>query len=1506
MQKNSKRKNIIIMILVFISVISVALFYPYEKTYSNKLNNFIAFNRAEDVVYLSDIPFRKATTAWGSILRDKTSSNTSLSLKVEGNQETFKKGIWAHANSSIEIDLTDYQDYAYFVTYYGLNVTAGNNGDGAKFYVYTSVDGINWTLRTDSNPKVYKGVDEAGYLKLDIKGAKYLKLEVNHNTYNGNDHSIWADAKLVKEDYKENVVKTVEEYDEEIKAIYNGEITGDLELLLLQRDLVKNAGQYSFKVFLNQEGKREENVETLNWLMNNTENLKLYLMGGKPNGSYRRSFEVLNTLYHTFKDDLTTEDVTSNGNKLSEIYKKMIISLSLTHSDNVSFWIHSQGATPVDTNPNVSDAATRYRIFKSMFLNNKLDSVFETLEIEEMRYIMYSFINDDEIEWLNAYAKTKSNRYSAYSYINYKNVNTALYRSPKYYGEGRKDYEAKYMLSGYNVKNVAYYPRLWMIMDVGGVCWQLSNVGQNVLTSLGIPATVVGQPGHTAYIVYGRDNLGRGKWDIWNDVGGWTSTNTSGYTGTRTYYQVRLLNGWGNGSYASRNSGSYVLLAQKALDDYENYVKAEELVKLADSYQNDYAKLEEIYRKALDIQNINFDAWLGLVNVYLNSGKTEKEYYNLALELSSALKYDPLPMHDLLAMLNKKVTSTDVKVLFTLLETRVLTEATKVTTSSVSQPNVVKIMANYLLGIIDKNVAEFSFDGEKANVLKLSSMYDSSHAYWEYSLDKGATWTEVTDGHSKTLSSDEINKITAENDILVHIIGTSRDPENIYTIDITKSSVKSGLYANDLENRVIGATDNEEWRFNENDAWTSFATLPDLRGDKTVTVRTRSTGTSLASDTQTFTFTQDNVDETATYIPITHLTVHDFISETDRVGNREYARNAIDGNINTMWHTNRKVVETNKYIVLKLDVPMHVSALEYVPYPNYNYGVMKDAVVSVSMDGENWTEVATVQNRANNDEKTMIKFDTVMEAKYVKLYMESHDGKFANAAMINLYHDSTKEANPTADVVLSTYDVTTENVIATLIYDKENLTITNNNGSDTYTFTKNGSFTFEYVNKKGIKGETTVVVSNIDHEKPTLTTTYGNTKKTNQPVLAILKFSEPVIILNEDLTLDVHTEENCYTYTFFGNGEHTIKFRDIAGNVNSAKIKVDWIDTTAPVGEVKYSTVSDTTKKVTATLTTNEAVTILNNGGKKTYTFKENGEFTFEFQDKAGNVGRATAVVTWIKEEPVVNINYSTTNKTTNPVVATLESKDNITILNNNGKNTYTFTENGEFTFIYKDALNNEYKALAKVDWITKENNLVEKPQEKPGNNNQETETNPNNNKPNNKPGNNTPNEEEIKYNTFSVNGLKLKIPTNIYNKKATLIEKKLNLNEEMQSKVGPLSEYFSLYLENDKGKLVKLPDSTYNLTITLDPFKEFKGIYEVKNGELTELSYEKINATKINVETKNLGQFVISYEEKKETINENIVNKKEERPVLKIVLAVVLISQFIVVFQVLKNKKTK
>lgn len=145
---------------------------------------------------------------------------------------------------------------------------------------------------------------------------------------------------------------------------------------------------------------------------------------------------------------------------------------------------------------------------------------------------------------------------------------------------------------------------------------------------------------------------------------------------------------------------------------------------------------------------------------------------------------------------------------------------------------------------------------------------------------------------------------------------------------------------------------------------------------------------------------------------------------------------------------------------------------------------------------------------------------------------------------------------------------------------------------------------------------------------------------------------------------------------------------------------------TPPTADITYNISELTNQNVIATISNaSEKIKVLNNGGKTTYTFSKNGTFDFQIQDEAGNTNTITATVGWIdKTPPTAQIEYSTVKKTKNPVTATIKNfSEDATVINNEGKKTYTFTRNGSFTFEIRDAAGNTNKIVAKVNWIDDE-----------------------------------------------------------------------------------------------------------------------------------------------------------------------------------------------------------
>ena len=1048
MKENGKSKINVLFKIIFCFALLIIAFLI-----TNISNKCFAANEQTDIgfCYLSDIPYdaSKSKSGWKELKMDKAGDDSLISVKIEGAYYSFEKGIWAHASSVVVYDLRNY-DYDYFTAYMGLNKTASSSSNGVIFRIYTSADGTNWNIKHNAESAVCKPGDNATHVKIDIRTEKFLKLEADANGGNGSDHSVYADAKLIKQGYNEpgeELVPSIEELDTKIKEFVdsnaNIETNSEYKLTLLKRELISRVGPYALRRFYTTS---DVNKETYEWLIGDVKVLEYFILGGQPEGGYYNTLMQLTRLHNAYKEDFNITQTTKYGTVLGDLYTRMAIAIALTHSQNIGLWLQSGGE-------NKSDALIRYQIYKNMHKNGnfvilrntdgtpqlnqdglpKLDVTqwFENYNIEEMRYIFNNLSDDEETLWLNEYTQSfvdqNQNNYGRYisphPYMDYRWENLG---QREFYDPNRKDeWDAHFkgIFSKYNVTYRTGLKKIWMlfrnpIVQTGAVCGGISKVGTSVRTSHGIPCVVVGQPGHAAMIYYWQDAAGRGYWNLDNDVSGWQLSEKG----------ERLPLGWGNAN-SSYASGSYqvvyVQLAQEALNDYENLVKCEEKVMLAKVYAGNLEEQERIYREALAIQPINVDAWLGLISVYnSNTNKTENDYYDLAEELAENLKYFPLPMQQLTNLIKPKLTSIQNLYRFTLLQTRILTEGSNTPNNTadnyyVYQPSLTRLEANYLLGKLDKTIATFSFDGEDAGKIVLSSRFDGSGVRWDYCIDGNPTgglshWNEVSfttdEEHKLQLTEEQIASITAENDIYVHIVGVNYDENNLYKIDITTSNLPT-LYNNDLENRMIGATNIMQWRLNDNDTWTSYANgTPDLTGDKTVEIRVGATGTTLPSASRKYPFTEDNQPDTRKYIPLSRISLHSFSSEATGGGHYGNVANALDGNINTRWHSDWNGNDRQRFITIELDKPTFISAVEYVPSGAGN-GCVSAGKVYISMDGTEWTEVASFSGWGNNGNTKAIDLPKSKEAKFVKFQATANygDGRnFIAAKMFNYYEDKTK------------------------------------------------------------------------------------------------------------------------------------------------------------------------------------------------------------------------------------------------------------------------------------------------------------------------------------------------------------------------------------------------------------------------------------------------------------------------------------------------------------------
>jgi len=107
-------------------------------------------------------------------------------------------------------------------------------------------------------------------------------------------------------------------------------------------------------------------------------------------------------------------------------------------------------------------------------------------------------------------------------------------------------------------------------------------------------------------------------------------------------------------------------------------------------------------------------------------------------------------------------------------------------------------------------------------------------------------------------------------------------------------------------------------------------------------------------------------------------------------------------------------------------------------------------------------------------------------------------------------------------------------------------------------------------------------------------------------------------------------------------------------------------------------------KTITATDANPEKPEMIENG--KRYRVYRNGSYSFTVQDGSKSANVFIVVSNFDDKEPIVSVKYSTIAKTSGTVVASLQSSKPIRITNL-AKSSKTFTENGDFTFEYEDAV---------------------------------------------------------------------------------------------------------------------------------------------------------------------------------------------------------------------------
>ena len=824
-------------------------------------------------------------------------------------------------------------------------------------------------------------------------------------------------------------------------------------------------------------------------------------------------------------------------------------------------------------------------------------------------------------------------------------------------------------------------------------------------------------------------------WSISDNISGWEGSYSRWYENKGIEH--RLLLEWGQKDYNVLNSGnnvSYMLLAQDALNDYNNYLESMYYNLIANSYAAGSAEHEEALNKSLEHYSKNLDSIHGLYKSYCaDVNTTDKEWLELARKVAIEYRYFPAPMVDLLNIIKPHIKDEVLKIEVDMIQTESLNMASVATANESLQYDACIAVARSLLGQNGKELASFSFDGDNANTIVIDESYANSTIQVRVSLDGGKTWEifennqEFTTSKSIKLTDEQVKKINANDDILVGLMGTDKN----FCIDIKDGKVLGdSVYLNDDENLLIGDnTSNLEYSIDNGATWKDYTpglnSDTRIEGNTKVLFRYKPHDVYLQGKSEEFTFTENTVDPKSNYLQLKHVKLYQYCSQEN--GDKNHAAaNFIDGSGKTAWHNTYDGEFDNKFYSVEFDRVRYISKLTYTPGHSFN-GRLRSGKIYTSMDGQNWDKVHTFTDLDSNENTKTIALSESVEAKYLKIAVTdtygNSDGernKFISGSMLNFYEDTTKEYKADVKIEYSTENKTNKDVTAKLILPKDCVAV----GETEHIFKDNGTFEFKYIDANKVEQSIIAEVNNIDRELPTMTYTFDNESLTNKDVtLTITEFSKAnvrVVDINEENSVvnpivmaraingNTNVTPNVYpnTYTFTENKTVVFTIADEAGNVNTIPVTVNWIDKDAPTADIQYDITTPINGQVKATLVNASEDIIITNlpQGQDYYIFDENGSFTFEFVDRAGNKGTAIANVTWIdKDAPSVYVEYSTTKLTNQSVTATLKGLEEGDIIISEGGDTHEFDSNGSFEFIVQDRAGNESRVTAEVTWIDKE-----------------------------------------------------------------------------------------------------------------------------------------------------------------------------------------------------------
>ena len=132
-------------------------------------------------------------------------------------------------------------------------------------------------------------------------------------------------------------------------------------------------------------------------------------------------------------------------------------------------------------------------------------------------------------------------------------------------------------------------------------------------------------------------------------------------------------------------------------------------------------------------------------------------------------------------------------------------------------------------------------------------------------------------------------------------------------------------------------------------------------------------------------------------------------ASSEEPGPENSAKNLVDGDPTTMWHTMYSVTVAKHPHWVDLDAG-EVKAIKgfiYTPRQNGGNGNVKDYSIHISMDGKNWGEPVAKGTFANNSDDKKVDFKAPVKGRYIRFtaLSEQHGQDFASGAELTILVD---------------------------------------------------------------------------------------------------------------------------------------------------------------------------------------------------------------------------------------------------------------------------------------------------------------------------------------------------------------------------------------------------------------------------------------------------------------------------------------------------------------------